>query len=138
MEIGRHGAMAKVGNRRSLVIFQPSGRRGYIEEGKTVKEASRKLGVDIEGICGDKATCGKCKIRIEEGFFEKYGIESRMGHLSPIGESERKFFKAQEERDGYRLACQAGIHGDMVVFIPRRVGPGSRLYTKRRRRELST
>jgi len=30
------------------VIFQPSGRRGMVEEGTTIKEASRLLGVDIE------------------------------------------------------------------------------------------
>jgi len=110
MEIERYGAMPEVGNRKSLVIFQPSGRRGYIKEGETVKEASRKLGVDIEGICGDNATCGKCKIRIEEGFFEKYGIESRIGHLSPIGEAERKFFKAQE-------ATQLSLPSEGAVLI---------------------
>jgi len=130
MEIERHGAMPEVDNRKFFVIFQPSGRRGHIEEGKTVKEASRKLGVDIEGICGEQATCGKCKIKIEEGVFEKYGIESRMGHLSPIGEAERKFFKAQEQRDGYRLACQASIRGDIVVFVPEESRAGNQIVRK--------
>jgi len=122
--------MPKAGNQKPLVIFQPSGRRGYIEEGKTIKEASRKLGVDIEGICGEQATCGKCKIKIEEGFFEKYGIESRTGHLSPIREAEKKFLKAQEERDGYRLACQAGISGDIVVFVPEESRAGMQIVRK--------
>ncbi len=122
--------MPKAGSRKSLVIFQPSGRRGYIEEGKTVKEASRELGVDIEGICGEMATCGKCRVRVEEGVFEKYGIESRMGHLSPIGEAERKFFKAEEERDGYRLACQARIYGDIVVFVPEESRVGKQIVRK--------
>ena len=40
---------------KCMIIFQPSGRRGYIEKGKTLKEASMLLGVDIEGICGEKA-----------------------------------------------------------------------------------
>ena len=57
-------------NGKCMVIFQPSGRRGYINRGKTIKEASVALGVDIEGICGEKAICGKCKVRIEEGAFE--------------------------------------------------------------------
>jgi uncharacterized 2Fe-2S/4Fe-4S cluster protein (DUF4445 family) len=110
--------MSEVSNTKSLVIFQPSGRRGYISNGTSIKEASRQLGVDIEGICGEKATCGKCKIRLEAGFFEKYGIESRAAHLSSVKEAERSFLKASEERDGYRLACQACIHGDIVVFVP--------------------
>ena len=56
---------------KCMVIFQPSGRRGFVQKGKTLKEASVALGVDIEGICGEKAICGKCKVRIDQGFFEK-------------------------------------------------------------------
>lgn len=122
--------MPETDSREFFVIFQPSGRRGYIEEGKTIKEASRKLGVDIEGICGDNATCGKCKIRVEEGFFEKYGIESKTEHLSSIGEAERKLFKAQEVRDGYRLACQTIIRGDIVVFVPEESRAGKQVVRK--------
>ena len=103
---------------KSMVIFQPSGRRGFVEKGKTLKEASVALGVDIEGICSEKATCGKCKIRVEEGIFEKYGIESSHDHLSPMGPSERKFFSPQQEHAGYRLACQAHIFDSIVVFVP--------------------
>ncbi len=101
-----------------MVIFQPSGRRGYVEKGKTLKQASVALGVDIEGVCGEKATCGKCKVRIEEGRFEKYGIESSRDHLSPMGASERKFLSIEQERAGYRLACQAHVLGSLVVFVP--------------------
>ncbi len=122
--------MSEKGNNEYLTIFQPSGRRGYIDEGKTIKEASRELGVDIEGICGDKATCGKCKIRLEEGVFEKYGIESRMEHLSPIGETERKFLNTQQERDGYRLACQTRLRGDIVVFVPEESRAGKQIVRK--------
>lgn len=122
--------MSEKGNNEYLTIFQPSGRRGYIDEGKTIKEASRELGVDIEGICGEKATCGKCKIRLEDGVFEKYGIESRMEHLSPIGETERKFLNTQQERDGYRLACQARLRGDIVVFVPEESRAGKQIVRK--------
>ena len=76
--------MAEKANQKNMVIFQPSGRRGYIDEYTTLKEASISLGVEIEGVCGEKAICGKCKVRIEEGVFEKYGISSSREHLSPI------------------------------------------------------
>ena len=122
--------MPKSGTQKYTIIFQPSGRRGHIDEGKTIKEASVELGVDIEGICGNKATCGKCKVRIEEGFFEKYGVTSRMRCLSPIGESERKFINAQQERDGYRLACQVRIHGEAVVFVPEASRAGKQIVRK--------
>ncbi|MFC1928765.1 ASKHA domain-containing protein [Chloroflexota bacterium] len=112
------------------VIFQPSGRRVSISSGKTIKEASKQLGVDIEGTCGEKGTCGKCKVRIEDGFFEKYGIESRMESLSPIGEAEKKLLTPQQQRDGYRLACQAHIHGDVIVLVPEESRVGKQIVRK--------
>lgn len=104
--------------KKHLVIFQPSGSRGYIEDGKTLKEASRDLGVDLETICGEKTTCGKCKVRIEEGYFERQNVDSRMDHLSPIEGREKKFFDHHENLDGHRLACVAEVHGDVLVFVP--------------------
>ncbi len=113
-----------------MVIFQPSGRRGYVNDGKTIKEASHELGVDIEGICGEKATCGKCKVRIEKGIFEEYSVDSRVENLSPIGETERKMLTPQQQHDGYRLACQAHIHGDVVVFVPEESRRGKQVVRK--------
>jgi uncharacterized 2Fe-2S/4Fe-4S cluster protein (DUF4445 family) len=104
--------------RKHLVIFQPSGRRGYIDEGKTIMEASQELGVDLESICGGRAICGKCKVRIEEGPIKKYSIDSRREHIPPIEESEKKFITKHQELDGYRLACVAHICGDLAVFVP--------------------
>lgn len=101
------------------VIFQPSGRRGRVEEGKTLLEASRELGVDIEAVCGGAKKCGKCKVKIEEGFFEKFNIDSKMGNLSPFQpEEEGKFITEEMIGDGYRLACIAKVQGDILVFVP--------------------
>ena len=111
-------AGGKGGDERYLVIFQPSGCRGYIPRGKTLKEASVALGVDLEGVCGEKAICGTCKVRIEEGNFEKYGIKSSRENLSPMGMTEKKFFNLRQQQDGYRLACQTHILGNVVIFVP--------------------
>lgn len=111
------------------VIFQPSGRRGEIEEGKTLLEAAQSLGVDIESICGNKKVCGKCKVRIEEGYFEKDGMESGMSHLSPSIEAEKKHVKP-EDGPGIRLACSAEIHGDIKVFVPERSRAGKQVVRK--------
>ncbi len=115
---------------KCMVIFQPSGRRGFIPKGKTLKEASIALGVDIEGICGEKAICGKCKVRVEQGMFEKYGVESSLDHLSPMSQTERKFFSLQQERGGYRLACQARILDDIIVFVPEESRMGKQVVRK--------
>ncbi len=113
-----------------LVIFQPSGCRGYIEKGMNLKEASVALGVDIEGVCGEKAICGTCKVRIEEGNFEKYGITSTRDSLSSMGPTERKFFNLQQEEEGYRLACQTKIQGDVVIFVPEESRMGKQVVRK--------
>ncbi len=114
------------------VIFQPSGRRGEVEAGKTLLQASRELGVDIEAVCGEKKKCGKCKVRIEEGFFERHGIESKMEHLAPVGltEEELKFIKTEEEAEGYRLGCVVTINGDVLVFVPEESRAGKQVVRK--------
>ncbi len=111
------------------VIFQPSGRRGEIAQGKTLLEAAQSLGVDIEGLCGKKKVCGKCKVRIEEGYFEKDNIDSGMSHLSPLTEDEIKHIKP-EDGPGIRLACTAEINGDVKVFVPERSRAGKQVVRK--------
>ena len=111
------------------VIFQPSGRRGETEEGKTLLESAQSLGVDIESICGNKKVCGKCKVRIEEGYFEKDNIESGMSHLSPLSEAEKKHIKP-EDGPGIRLACTAEVYGDVKVFVPERSRAGKQIVRK--------
>ena len=105
-------------NHKHTVIFQPSGRRGYVDDGKSITEASRELGVDIESLCGGEATCGKCRVRIEEGFFDKYGVVSKIESISPTGDGDRKLLSKQQLRENYRLACQTHILGDVVIFVP--------------------
>lgn len=100
------------------VIFQPSGRRGKVKQGSTLLEASQQLGVDIESVCGGKGTCAKCKVKIEEGFFEKFGIDSRMSNLSPLTEVEKQKLKEEELADNYRLACLTQVQGDVLVYVP--------------------
>lgn len=58
------------------IVFQPSGLRGTIEENSTILDAARQLGVALESVCGGKGNCGKCKVRIEEGNYAKYKINS--------------------------------------------------------------
>ena len=46
----------------SLVVFTPSGHRDYFEKGSTLLEAARKLGVDLDSVCGGRGICGRCQI----------------------------------------------------------------------------
>ncbi|RMF00307.1 MAG: DUF4445 domain-containing protein [Chloroflexi bacterium] len=95
----------------------PSGRRGRVTRGQTVLDAARRMGVEIESICGGRLTCGKCKIRVEAGNFPKHGVESSPDHLSAAGEEERQLLEKMNSTD-CRLSCNAVIQGDLVVTVP--------------------
>ena len=90
-----------------LVVFQPSGKRGYVGPGKTILEAARELGEDLESICGGRLTCGKCKVRIEAGSSSGLPNQKEVEHLGERAIAE-----------GYRLACATTIEGDLLLYIP--------------------
>jgi uncharacterized 2Fe-2S/4Fe-4S cluster protein (DUF4445 family) len=115
---------------KAMVIFQPSGRRGEVPKGTTIIEASRLLGVDIEALCGEKKVCGKCVVRIEDGHFEKYGIQSSMSHVSPWQEEEEKFVNAERREKGFRLGCVATVEDDILVFVPEESRAGKQVVSK--------
>lgn len=118
---------------KAKLIFQPSGRRGEVDKGMTIIEASRLLGADIEALCGEKRKCGKCKVRIEEGFFEKFGIQSSMAHTTPWLEEEAKYINEQEKDSGYRLGCVVKVEGDLLIFVPEESRAGKQVVSKKAR-----
>jgi uncharacterized 2Fe-2S/4Fe-4S cluster protein (DUF4445 family) len=113
-------------SKQHLVILQPSGRRGHVDEGVSLREAARQLGVEIESICAENATCGKCKVLIEDGTFERYGITSKRENLSTPSVEEKDYFRRRPKMmaaNGWkvgqvRLSCQAKVLGDVLVNVP--------------------
>ena len=117
-------------NRTYTVVFQPSGLRGKVKDGATILEASIKLGAGIESVCGGKGTCGKCQVRIEEGYFAKYGISSSIASVKNTGEANQKFISKRQLKQGYRLSCQTRIYGDVVIFVPEKSRKGQQVIRK--------
>ncbi len=117
-------------DKNAMLIFQPSGRRGEVPKGITLIEASRLLGVDIEALCGEKKVCGKCVVRIEEGHFEKYNVQSGMSHVSGWQEEEEKFITQERREKGFRLGCCAKVEGDLLVFVPEESRAGKQVVSK--------
>lgn len=103
---------------KHLVIFESSGKKGYVEDGKTLLEAAQELGEDIESVCGGKGVCGKCLVKFDKELCARHGIESGGQPLSPPTEKEIKLLSRHSFDDEYRLACSAMILGDVVVFVP--------------------
>ena len=107
-----------------LVIFTPSGRRGRFEPGTTVLDAARKLGVDIDSVCGGRGICGRCQVEQSVGEFAKHGITSAPDHLTPFGPVEAAYRDSKGLAEGRRLGCVTHVRGDVVVDVP----PESQVY----------
>jgi uncharacterized 2Fe-2S/4Fe-4S cluster protein (DUF4445 family) len=99
------------------LILMPSGRRGRVEHGTLVLDAARKLGVEIESICGGRQTCEKCRVVVEEGRFEKHGITSSEEHLSARTQVEIELLKKLGTPE-QRLSCNARVLGDLLITVP--------------------
>ena len=123
--VGRPPSTVNIMNKHNIIL-QPSGRRGQVEEGMSVRSAARELGVEIESICAENATCGKCMVLIEEGRFEKYNIDSKRDNVSPVTTEERAYLERRPkllkdkgwEIGQVRLSCQAKVCGDVLINVP--------------------
>ncbi len=102
------------------IVFTPSGLRGTFSYGTSVLDAARRLGVDVDSVCGGRGLCGRCQVTCAEGDFAKHAIASRAGNLSPPGEVEHSFGETRRAplQDNRRLSCQALIQGDLVIDVP--------------------
>ncbi len=104
---------------RHLVFFSPSGKRDHVDDGTSVLDAARKLGVDLDTVCGGRGICGRCQVVPLDGANAKLGIVSAADHLSPWNAVEVRYTsKRGELAQGRRLGCQAKICGDLVIDVP--------------------
>jgi len=102
----------------ALVVFQPSGKRGRFPVGTPILECARKLGVDIDSVCGGRGICGRCQVNIGDGEFANFGITSRPENLTPFSAPEEKYQERRGLIDGRRLSCHAQLNGDIVIDVP--------------------
>ncbi len=90
-------------NQMHTVRFVPHNKEISVPDGETLIRAALEAGVHVNASCGGEGVCGKCRVIIENGTVD--------------GGISEKLSKADIE-NGYRLACQARITGDLVVRIP--------------------
>ncbi|MCR9257112.1 MAG: ASKHA domain-containing protein [Alphaproteobacteria bacterium] len=101
------------------VVFTPSGRRGEFPVGTPVLTAARKLGVDIDSVCGGRGICGRCKVDPGIGAFAKHGITTDETALSGRTAGETRYAaKRGKLEGGRRLSCQATLQADAVIDVP--------------------
>ena len=91
--------------KKHQVKFFPYEKTVEIEEGTTIAEAAQRGDVFINNLCGGEGVCGECRVQVLKG-------EAR------VEEKISAFFSQQELDEGFVLACQTKIHGDLEVEIP--------------------
>ena len=89
--------------KKRRVDFVPSGLKAEVEQGTTLLDAARKVGLYLNSVCGGDGSCGKCKVIIDAGQFQ----------AKPTG-----LLTADEMRDNVVLACQTKILSDLTVTVP--------------------
>lgn len=85
------------------VDFKPSGASVEVQAGTSIQEAIAQAGLSINLLCGGQGRCGRCKVVVEQGSVKRRSI-SRL--------------TSTELEQGYALACQTMVEGDLTVFIP--------------------
>ena len=102
----------------ALVIFTPSGKRGRFAHGTPVLTAARKLGVDLDSVCGGRGICSKCQITPGYGEFSKHGVTVQPDALTEWNAVEERYDRIRGLPTGRRLGCQACVMGDVVIDVP--------------------
>ena len=76
-----------------------------VPSGTTVFDAASWNGIAIDSTCGGHGTCKKCKVRVVDGAIG-------------ISDLDPRAFSPDQLADGWRLACRANAHDDLVVEVP--------------------
>src|SRR4051812_10963540 len=98
-------APAVEGPERVRLQFRPDGAEVRVPTGTPIFDAASWNGIAIDSTCGGHGTCKKCKVRVVEGDV-------------PISPVDPRAFSPDELRAGWRLACRAPPHDDLVVEVP--------------------
>ena len=89
----------------TIRITYPGGQVARVPRGFSVLEASRSAGVPHASVCGGRARCSTCRVR----------VVGTAGALPPPSAGERAVLARSDVRGAVRLACQLRPTGDIAV-----------------------
>ena len=114
------------------IVYTPSGLSGTVEHGTPVLDAARRLGADLDTVCGGRGICGRCQVLPGDGQFAKWGITVEPGALGDPAAIETDYHGNRPMLPGHRLGCAAQVCGDVVVDVP----PSSQVHRQVVRKDL--
>jgi uncharacterized 2Fe-2S/4Fe-4S cluster protein (DUF4445 family) len=83
----------------------PMNREIEVKEKNNLLNVLNDSDIYVEGTCGGRGTCGKCKVKI-------------LNKKLPITDSDKKKLTEAELKEGYRLACRVEINADLKIEVP--------------------
>ena len=87
-----------------------------VPTGTLLVDAARLAGIDVMQPCGGQGRCGRCTVQVTEGTVRRRSTLR---------------LSAEDIAQGYALACQSVVEGDVVVTIPPQEKIERRLTTDR-------
>ena len=104
--VGRTWRRVVERRRKSVVWIRYPGRTVSVPRGWTVLEASRSFGIAHQAMCGGRARCTTCRVRVVEG----------ASHCpAPNDDEQRALDRIAASSESIRLACQLRPVGDIEV-----------------------
>ncbi len=80
--------------------------------------AARRLGVDLDSVCGGRGICGRCQITPGYGEFPKHGVTVPRNAVCDRNSVEDRYGRIRNLSEGRRLGCQATVQSDVVIDVP--------------------
>ena len=93
-----------------------------VPHGTTLTEAADQAGIEINQPCGGQGRCGRCAVKVESG---------KVRRRSTLRLS------ANDVAQGYALACQSVVEGDVTLTVPPQEHIKRRLTTDHREAEVT-
>lgn len=88
------------------ITFKPIKKKVEYSKEVLLLDVLKKAGIEIKAICGGKAKCGKCRVRVSGKF------------INDVTLSEKDLISNEDIKNCYRLACCTKIFGDTEIYIP--------------------
>ena len=99
------------------IKFLPQNKTIEVKPGQSVLHAAQDNGIYIKSVCGGRASCAECRVRVEEG----------MDNCLPPAAPELALIGSGYFIDRRRLSCQMKCVGDIVIDLSEQVEKEKRL-----------
>lgn len=93
-----------------------------VPTGTLLADAARQAGVEIGQPCGGQGRCGRCAVQVKQGTIRRRSTLR---------------LSAEDVEQGYALACQSIVEGDVAVYVPPQEKIERRLTTDRTAAEVT-